>query len=112
LQRRAGYVPVLTAAPERSGRGERLSSARRRRILSQHAEKKALAAQLRMGYPAPRLELSHRMCADCHAFFRAAAVDSQRPIVCIDARVRHEFGVDGRCSCETPTRGRVATTTS
>jgi pentatricopeptide repeat domain-containing protein 1 len=106
LQRRAGYVPVLTAAPVRSGRGERLSSARRRRLLSQHAEKKALAAQLRMGYPAPWLELSHWMCADCHAFFRAAAVDSQRPIVCIDARVRHEFGVDGRCSCETPTCGR------
>jgi pentatricopeptide repeat protein len=46
---RSAYVPVLQCAPESNAKGERLSSSRRRRLLAHHAEKKALAGQLRLG---------------------------------------------------------------
>eukprot|EP00325_Prymnesiales_sp_UTEX-LB-985_P034496 CAMPEP_0174728048 /NCGR_PEP_ID=MMETSP1094-20130205/50982_1 /TAXON_ID=156173 /ORGANISM="Chrysochromulina brevifilum, Strain UTEX LB 985" /LENGTH=190 /DNA_ID=CAMNT_0015929899 /DNA_START=15 /DNA_END=587 /DNA_ORIENTATION=+ len=98
VRRRTAYTPILAVAPTTSRRGSRLSTSRKRRLLALHAEKKALAGQLALGYDSPRLVVPHRMCADCHAFFEAASRDAGRPIVCTDARVRHEF-VDGRCSC-------------
>ena len=99
LQRRQLYAPVLSALPaSRSGTGGSLSAGRRRRLLSQHAEKKALAAQLALGYPEARMELTHRMCADCHAFFKAASRAEPKQIVVRDARVKHTFE-NGQCSC-------------
>ena len=97
LRRRTAYAPILEAAPIETPRGSRLSTSRKRRLLAMHAEKKALAGQLALGYASPRLSVPHKMCADCHALFAAASRDTGK-IVCIDARVRHEF-VDGRCSC-------------
>jgi pentatricopeptide repeat domain-containing protein 1 len=100
LQRSSTYRPVLSALPARqtNGRGWRLSGARRRRLLSLHAEKKALAAQLALGYEELSVKLDHRMCADCHALFKAASEVYGRTIVATDSRVRHVFEA-GRCSC-------------
>ena len=104
VRRRTAYAPMLDAAPRESRvqgtgkRGSRLSSSRRRRLLSLHAEKKALAGQLALGYASPRLSVTRRMCADCHAFFEAVSKYAGRSIVCTDARVRHVF-TNGRCSC-------------
>ena len=103
LRRSGQYAPVLK--PARSvppatapGSGGRPSLSRRKRLLSQHAEKKALAAQLALGYPEVRMELRHRMCADCHALFKAASAAYGTRIVVSDARLRHVFE-DGACSC-------------
>ena len=63
------YEPHLRALPYAFA-GDAAAGAR---SLKYHAEKKALAAQLALGYPEPRVQLAHRMCADCHALFKAAS---------------------------------------
>ena len=104
LQREVQYAPVLSALPTGVPGASSMSPGRRRRLLSQHAEKKALAAQLALGYEEPRVQLIHRMCADCHSFFKAASKASGKRIVAIDSKLTHIFE-DGKCSCRDATYG-------
>ena len=66
---------------------------------SQHAEKKAIAAQLSLDYPEPHVRTTHRMCVDCHACFKAASLVYNRRLIVDDARSRHVFE-NGECSIE------------
>ena len=97
MRRRGLYSPLLSSLPA-SSRGGGLSTGRRRRLLSQQAEKKALAAQLALGYDEPRVHLTHKMGADSHAFFKAVSLAEGKRIVAHDARVKHVFE-GGQCSC-------------
>ena len=83
------------------------------RLLTYHAEKKALAALLlpeersrRAGEgveeeePAVlRVEVNIKMCLDCHEFFRCAARLFARSVECRDGARLHCFDVNGECSC-------------
>ena len=50
-----------------------------------------------LGYAEPRMELTHRMCADSHALFKAASAAYNTRIVVRDARSTHIFE-QGTCS--------------
>ncbi|KAL1512384.1 hypothetical protein AB1Y20_005642 [Prymnesium parvum] len=107
VRRRSAYTPLLAALPSTVARGR--SRARQQQLLSQHAEKKAIAAQLSLDYREPYAKLAHCMCRDCHECFKAASRVYALRIVCDDSRMRHVFE-GGECSCgdcwRTPLRGK------
>lgn len=76
----AGYAPQLHALPFSFRRNS--TAAQQRNSLKHHAEKKALADLLARGEDRLEIGVNFRVCADCHAFFKAASnlVDG-RPIV-------------------------------
>ena len=100
-----GYAPRLAALPAHVARGRSVQW--QRTILAQHCEKKALAAQLALDYPAPALRTTHRMCIDCHDVFRAASLAYNRTVTCQDPGHLHVFK-RGRCSCGGRWRGQPA----
>ena len=79
----------------------------RKKDKEKHGEKKALAAQLALDYPAPALRTTHRMCVDCHDLFAAASLAYKRRITCQDPGHLHVFE-GGRCSCGGRWRGQPA----
>ena len=103
MQRRTDYTPELSALPPHVGRRS-VSRTRGRMLLAQHAEKKALAAQLTLGYRRPSITFNKRMCLDCHELFKAASKAWRTPegrrvtIECRDASRLHIFH-SGSCSC-------------
>jgi hypothetical protein len=103
MQRYSGYAPELSALPPRIERRS-VSSTRGRMLLAQHAEKKALAAQLALGYTNPSVAFNKRMCLDCHELFKAVSKSYRTPngshvtIRCRDAVRVHIFS-NGSCSC-------------
>jgi pentatricopeptide repeat protein len=99
------YAPRLAALPAHVARGRSVQW--QRTILAQHCEKKALAAQLALDYPAPTLRTTHRMCIDCHDVFLAASLAYNRTIACQDPGHLHVFE-RGRCSCGGRWRGQPA----
>ena len=95
---RHGYAPQLQALPDSFLR----NSTRRQQVnsLVHHAEKKALAAVLPTASE-PDIRINFRMCADCHAFFKAvssAALEGRR-ILLREPTLVHVFQ-DGECSCK------------
>jgi pentatricopeptide repeat domain-containing protein 1 len=103
MQRRSSYSPELSALPPRLERRS-VSPTRGRMLLSQHAEKKALATQLALGYSEPSVAFNKRMCLDCHELFKAVSKSWRTPngshvtIRCRDAARVHVFS-GGSCSC-------------
>jgi len=102
LRRTRRYTPMLSALPSHVARGR--SQQWQQQLLAQHCEKKALAAQLALDYPAPSLRSTHRMCVDCHEAFRVASLAFDRAITCKDPGHLHVFE-GGRCSCGGRWRG-------
>ena len=102
LRRTRRYTPMLSALPSHVSRGR--SQQWQQQLLAQHCEKKALAAQLALDYPAPSLRSTHRMCVDCHEAFRVASLAFDRTITCKDPGHLHVFEA-GRCSCGGRWRG-------
>ena len=100
-----GYAPRLAALPAHVARGRSVQW--QRTVLAQHCEKKALAAQLALDYPAPTLRTTHRMCIDCHDAFLAASLAYNRTITCQDPGHLHVFK-RGKCSCGGRWRGQPA----
>lgn len=103
MQRHSSYAPELSALPPRLDRRS-VSSTRGRMLLAQHAEKKALATQLALGYHNPSVAFNKRMCLDCHQLFKAVSKSWRTPngshvtIRCRDAARVHIFSA-GTCSC-------------
>ena len=87
LRRRTTYQPHMASLPTGVGG----SPAARRLMLSQQAEKKALAAQLALDYPAPSVRYTHRLSIDSHEAFKAASRLYGRTITCRDAAQLHVF---------------------
>ena len=87
LRRRTTYQPHMASLPAGVGG----SPAARRLMLSQQAEKKALAAQLALDYPAPSVRYTHRLSIDSHEAFKAASRLYGRTITCRDAAQLHVF---------------------
>lgn len=73
------------------------------RLLSRHAEKKALAALWTTKVRPLHIEVNFEMCADCHLFFKAAAVHLGEDMTVREhsgARQLHQFDASsGTCSC-------------
>lgn len=104
-----GFVPDLTALPfaeiaqAQAGTGgpevEQLR-AKREASLTFHAEKKALAYQLRQGVALPCVSVNICMCADCHNCFKHASGLWEREIRCTEEQSKrlHVFA-KGVCSC-------------
>ena len=63
-----------------------------------HCEKKALAAQLELCVAHPSMTVNIKMCADCHACFKAASSFFNTSIACDDGSHVHTFS-DGGCTC-------------
>jgi len=105
MRRQYGYVPRLAALPAHTTRG--WTSVQRAAVLAQHCEKKALAAQLALGYPRPKLQVNRRMCADCHELFKVVSAALDVRIECLDAARLHVFA-DGACTCGDVQQERAA----
>ena len=70
-----------------------------KQMLSYHAEKRALGYLIETESKDIEINVSMRMCYDCHRFF--CAVSKYHPdkcIICIDPNKKHVF-VKGACSC-------------
>ena len=71
------------------------------RSLQHHAEKRARADLLLRGDSGSDLamRINFKVCADCHAFLKAAAKLLCRCITVHEPKVRHTFDEHGVCSC-------------
>ena len=98
LRRRTAYVPQLRALP--LAFVEASTKPQQRRSLLRHAEKRALAAALETHDKgeAVSIDVNFKMCADCHAFVKAASQLTRRRITVREPALLHTF-VDGECSC-------------
>ena len=73
-----------------------------RKLLRNHAEKKALAFLLEQSSQDLVVNVNMRMCADCHRFYAAVSKRvTSRLIVCNDRHSQHRFQ-NGECSCGLP----------
>ncbi|XP_071735297.1 pentatricopeptide repeat-containing protein At5g44230-like [Rutidosis leptorrhynchoides] len=87
-----GYSPVLSSAPYD------VSDDEKRRILSGHSEKLALAYGLLVDCGVIRIVKNVRICEDCHVVMCGASKISGREIIVRDNMRFHHFR-DGVCSC-------------
>ena len=70
-----------------------------------HAEKKALADLLLRRCSSLTVRVNLKMCADCQAFLKHAAVLLCRPIEVLEPSRRHVFREDGAVKPGTAVRG-------
>ena len=69
------------------------------KLLSFHAEKKALSYLIHKNINDIQINVDMRMCSDCHKFFRLVSqYYPDKIITCIDPKIRHQFK-NGYCSC-------------
>ena len=102
LQKRAAHAFVTSALPVDFQKTAPIAA--QEASLLQHAEKKALAALLddpdAGGSAGPLLvEINFKMCADCHAFFKACSEALGRTLSVREPSTTHIFA-DGACSCK------------
>ena len=67
--------------------------------LKYHAEKKALARLLASGAAELEMTINFKVCADCHAFFKACSEALGRTLSVREPSTTHVFA-DGACSCK------------
>lgn len=87
-----GYSPVLSSVPYD------VSDDEKKRILSGHSEKLALAYGLLVDCGTIRITKNVRICEDCHVVMCGASKISGREIIVRDNMRFHHFR-DGVCSC-------------
>eukprot|EP01083_Nonionella_stella_P144751 452450_1 len=68
------------------------------KLISYHAEKKALAFVLSNAVDNITIKINLVMCNDCHTFFCKVSKKNQQNFIVIDPKVKHKFQ-NGHCSC-------------
>lgn len=94
------YEPVLKAVPYGFASKNPSQEALVGQLIN-HAEKRALADLLLKGNEKFTLRVNFGVCADCHLFFKNAAMMLRQPIKLCEpvGQPIHDFDIYGSCSC-------------